>query len=65
MKVVAVEPLRGSYVKEIPSGLKSLQHEVAGDIEVIYPLENGVALICNEEGKIIGFEPNRVMTDEI
>ena len=40
------------YVKEIDSDLKSLQHEVGGYIEAIYPYEDPVALVCNEEGKL-------------
>ena len=42
------------YVKEIDSGLESLQHEVGGCIEAIYPYEDPVALVCNEEGKLEG-----------
>ena len=36
-------------MKEIDSGLESLQHEVGGCIEAIYPYEDPVALVCNEE----------------
>ena len=34
--VLVVEPDKKPYVKEIPSSLESLQHEVGGDIEAVY-----------------------------
>ena len=52
------------YVKEIDSGLESLQHEVGGCIEAIYPYEDPVALVCNEEGKLEGLPLNRALRDE-
>ena len=55
--VLVVEPGKEPYVKEIDSGLKSLQHEVGGCIEAIYPYEDPVALVCNEEGKLEGSAP--------
>ena len=33
MNVLVVEPMKPPYEKEIDAGLKSLQHEVGGDIE--------------------------------
>lgn len=62
--VLVVEPGRAPYVKEIDSGLKSLQSEVGGWIEAIYPFEEEVALICNEEGKLCGLPLNRALMDE-
>ena len=51
-------------MKEIDSGLESLQHEVGGYIEAIYPYEEPVALVCNEEGKLEGLPLNRALRDE-
>ena len=64
MKVLRVEQYKPPFVKEIDPGLKSLQSEVDGWIEAIYPFEDDVALICNEEGKINGLELNRALRDE-
>lgn len=47
MKVVVVEPMKRAYVKDIDSGLESLQKEVDGYIEAIYPFEDEVAIVCN------------------
>lgn len=62
--VLVVEPGMAPYVKEIDSGLKSLQSEVGGWIEAVYPFEEEVALICNEEGKLCGLPLNRALMDE-
>lgn len=61
--VLVVEPGEKPYVKEIESDLKSYQREVDGYIEVIYPFEELVALVCNEEGKVNGLQPNRALRD--
>ena len=62
--VFVVEPMKKPYVKEINPGLTSLQTEVGGDIEAIYPYSDPVALICNNEGKLIGLDLNRGLLDE-
>ena len=62
--VLVVEPGREPYVKEIDPGLKSLQHEVDGWIEAVYPFEDPVAIVCNEEGKLNGLPLNRALIDD-
>lgn len=64
MKVVVVEPMRRPYVKDIDEGLESLQHEVDGYIEAVYPFDDEVAIVCNEEGKLNGQMPNRGLFDD-
>ena len=50
-----LEPNKSAYVKEIGNDLDSMQEEVDGYIEIIYPFEDQyVGLVCNEEGKLIG-----------
>lgn len=62
--VLVVEPGEVPYVKEIDPGLESLQSEVDGWIEAIYPFEDPVAVICNEEGKLNGLPLNRAIISE-
>lgn len=62
--VLIVEPMKEPYVKEIDSSLESLQHEVGGDIEAVYPFKEEVALIANEDGKILGLPLNRALRDD-
>ena len=64
MTVLVVEPRKEPYVKEIDPGLHSLQAEVGGDIGAAYPFSDPVALVCNDEGKLIGLDLNRGLRDE-
>ncbi len=64
MNVLVVEPMKKPYIKDINSGLSSLQHEVGGYIEATYPYEDLVGLICNEEGKLDGLPLNRAIYNE-
>lgn len=64
MTVLVVEPMKGPYVKEIDPDLHSLQAEVGGDIGATYPYSDPVALVCNDEGKLIGLDLNRGLRDE-
>ena len=64
MMVLVVEPMKEPYVKEIDPGLHALQAEVGGDIGAAYPFRDPVALVCNDEGKLIGLDLNRGLRDE-
>lgn len=64
MRVLVVEPRKKPYVKEIENGLESLQSEVGGYIEIIYPFEDSVGLVCNESGKLEDLEKNRALRAE-
>lgn len=59
MNVLVVEPLQEPYSKDIGNSLESLQREVGGYIEAIYPFNDEIALICDEDGKISGKDLNR------
>ena len=64
MTVLIVEPEKAPYVKEIDPGLQSLQSEVEGWIQAVYPFDDPVALICNDEGKLMGLPLNRALRDD-
>lgn len=64
MKVLIVEPRKAPYEKDIDGELKSMQHIVGGLIQPIYITDDGVMLVCNEEGKINGMPLNRAIRDE-
>ena len=64
IKVIMLEPGKTAYLKEVDNTLESLQREVEGYIEVIYPFEEEICLICNEEGKINGMRMNRAIYGE-
>ena len=58
MNVLVVEPGYLPYEKEINS-LSEMQQTVGGYIQAIYPYEEPVAIVCNEEGLIDGLPFNR------
>ena len=65
MKVLIVEPLKVPYEKEIDGSLESMQAVVGGLIQLLYPFEDPeLALICNDEGKLMGLPYNRALRDE-
>lgn len=57
--VLIVEPMKEPYIKTIGRGLKPLQNEVDGHIEAIFPFDDPVAIILNNDGKYQGFAWNR------
>ena len=63
MKVVIVEPKKKPVVHDIDADLESMQKIVGGPIEVVYPFDEPVALICNEEGKLLNLALNRALRD--
>lgn len=64
IRVVLVEPGKRARAAEIGSSLEELQKTVGGYIQAIYPFEEPVALICNEEGKLLGLPLNRALRTE-
>lgn len=61
--VLSVKPLREPCVITIPNKLRTLQNQVGGMIEAIYPFEDPVAILLNDEGKLNGSMPNRGLYD--
>lgn len=64
MKVLKVKPNEVPYAIEIDDELETLQNEVGGYIECVYPFEDDVAIVCNEEGKITGLPLNRALRSD-
>ena len=64
MIVLVVEQGKHPYTKKIQPGLKSLQREVGGHIEAVYPFPEPAAIVCRETGKLEGCPLNRALRDE-
>ena len=62
--VVVIEPEQKPQIREIDGTLAGLQSLVGGDIQVVYPYDDPVALICNDEGKLMGLPLNRALRDD-
>ena len=63
MKVLVVTPGESPREVEIDGSLESMQNIVGGLIQAVYPFDDPVALVCNDEGKLLGLEPNRALRD--
>ena len=65
MRVLIIEPERRPEVREIDGSLKSMQGVVGGLIQALNPFdEPGLALVCNDEGKLLNLPANRGLRDE-
>lgn len=64
MKVLMIEPGKKPRKAEIDGSLEGMQKVVGGYIQAVYPFEDPVALICNEEGKLLELPFNRALRDE-
>lgn len=58
MNVLVVEPGYAPYEKEI-NGLREMQAIVGGRIQAIYPYKEPAAIVCNDDGMLIGLPFNR------
>ena len=64
MKVLLIEPGKPPRQAIIPQTLEAMQKAVGGLIQAVYPFDDPVALICNEEAKLEGLPLNRALRDE-
>ena len=64
MKVLVVEPMKPCEAREIPDTLEAMQAIVGGYIQAVYPFQEEVAVVCNEEGRNLDLPFNRPLIDE-
>lgn len=64
LTILKVEPEKLPYEKTIINDLKALQLEVDGLIEMI-DIDESVCIVCNEEGKILNLDFNRIVGNDI
>lgn len=70
IKVLKIEPKKAPEVVVLKNELRKLQKAVSIDapeiglIEII-EIDSDVCILCNEEGKLIGLEPNRRFCNDI
>ena len=51
MRVLLVEPGKAARPVEMKNDLHEMQQMVGGPIQALYPWEEPVAIVCNDEGK--------------
>ena len=64
MLVLMIEPGKAPGRLELSHSLEEMQKAVGGFIQILYPFGEPVALVCNEEGKLLGLPANRALRDE-
>ena len=64
MLVLMIEPGKAPRRLELSHSLTEMQKAVGGSIQILYPFEDPVALVCNEEGKLLRLPANRALRDE-
>ena len=64
MRVLLVKPGEVPCIVEMDNTLEVLQDAVGGFIEAVYPFDDPIALICNENGKLDDLPLNRALRDE-
>ena len=62
--VIMVEPGKEARMMALADNLEAMQKAVGGLIEEYIPYEDEVALICNDEGKMLGMPPSRAIRAE-
>lgn len=65
MKILIVEPGKHPRTANISPELSSLQATVGGYIQAIYPWDDPVAVICDEEALLKQSEFNRLIHPEV
>ena len=63
MRILVVEPMCVPYEKEIIPSFAAMQAVVGGTIQAIYSFKEPIALICNDEAKLLGLPLNRALYD--
>lgn len=64
ISVLYIQPNKYPKLIEIDNTLEAMQEKVGGYIEHLMPFEDDTAIICNEEGKIMGLPLNRAIYEE-
>ena len=59
MKILIIEPRKNPRRADIPHTLEEMQRIVGGYIQATYPFDDPVAIVCDDEGKLKGYELNR------
>ena len=63
MRILIVEPMKPPVVKDISCTLDSMQTIVGGLIQAVYPFGDPIALVCNDEVKLLNIPMNRYVPE--
>ena len=64
IRMLKVAPGQPPEVIEADHTLEMLQELVGGTLQAVYPWEDYVCILCDDDGKAKGYPPNRVLVDD-
>ncbi len=64
MRILVIEPERKPKIRAIDGTLETMQEIVGGLIQTLYPFDDSVTLVCNDEGKLMNLPANHCLRDE-
>lgn len=64
IRMLEIAPLKAPRLIEADHTLEKLQELVGGTIQAVYPWDDLVAVLCDDDGKFKGYPANRLLTDE-
>ena len=65
LSVLKIAPGQHPQQVEIDNDLKALQQAVGGSIGARYPFEDPVAIVYNDDGKLMGLPLNRALHERL
>ena len=63
IRVLLVEPMREPRMVDVEYTMENLHELVGGYLQEITPWETEAALVCDEDGKLKHYRPNRLLMD--
>lgn len=64
IRMLEIAPLEAPRLIEVDHTLENLQELVGGTVQAVYPWDDLVAILCDDDGKAKGYPANRILTDE-
>lgn len=64
VRSIKCEPHKEAVECALDSSLEGMQKAVGGLIEFVYPFDKEVAILCNDEGKLIPLDTSRPILDD-
>lgn len=64
IRMLEIAPLEAPRLIEVDHTLENLQELVGGTVQAVYPWDDLVAILCDDDGKAKGYPANRILVDE-
>ena len=64
LRILLLNPNEEAREAMIEDSVPAIQNVVGGLFQAVYPFDDPVALVCNDEGKLLGLQPNRALRDK-